>query len=132
MRERHFTWEEASALLPWLEETFARLAPLREELAERHTSLLELLRQRSSNGAASKDQEIRSQQTRIESINEQLRQGIQEVTDRGIIVRDLGQGLVDFPSERDGREIFLCWISGEDRIGYWHGTNEGFASRKPL
>ena len=132
MRERHFTLEEANAQLTWLAETFARLTPLQDELAQRHSSLLGLLRQRSGNGAASKDQEIRAQQLAIERINEQLRQAVHEIADRGIIVRDFGRGLVDFPSERDGQEILLCWIKGEERIGYWHGTNEGFASRKRL
>ena len=59
MRERHFTWEEASAQLPWPEETIARLTPLQDGLAQRHGSLLELLRQRSGNGTASKDEERR-------------------------------------------------------------------------
>ena len=51
---------------------------------------------------------------------------------RGIVLRDLSTGLVDFPSEIDGEEAFLCWRLGEDEIGYWHGTDEGFGSRKPL
>ena len=132
MRERYFTLEEASAQLPWLEDTFAGLTLLQNELAQRHSSLLELLRQHSGNGAASNDQQVQSQQVAIERISEQLRQSLQEITDRGIIVRDLERGLVDFLSERDEREIYLCWVKGEEGIGYWHGTNEGFASRKPL
>ena len=51
---------------------------------------------------------------------------------RGIALRDPSTGLVDFPSEIDGEESFLCWRLGEDEIGYWHGTDEGFDSRKPL
>ncbi len=39
---------------------------------------------------------------------------------------------MDFPSLREGEEVYLCWKLGEERIGYWHGIEEGFAGRKPL
>ena len=132
MTERNFTLEEANAEVLWLEATFARLDPLREELAARHNALLELLRQRSGNGAASHDEEIRDQQATIEFLTQQLRREVQEITEKGIIVRDLERGLVDFPSRREGRDIFLCWVQGEENIGFWHGTDEGFGSRKRL
>jgi hypothetical protein len=61
-----------------------------------------------------------------------LEETLEEITDRGIIVRDVASGLVDFPSLREGREVYLCWISGEDRIEYWHETDRGFAHRQPL
>jgi hypothetical protein len=50
----------------------------------------------------------------------------------GCIVKDIDLGLVDFPSMRDGRAIYLCWKAGETRITHWHGMEEGFAERKPL
>ena len=132
MTERHFTLEEANAQLLRLEATFARLDSLREELATRHNHLQELFRQRSGNGAASKDHEVRDQQEIIEGLTPQLRREVREITERGITVRDLERGLVDFPSQREGRDIFLCWVRGEESIGFWHGTNEGFGSRKRL
>jgi hypothetical protein len=50
----------------------------------------------------------------------------------GVVVKDLDAGLVDFPAERDGRAVFLCWQLGEDEVAFWHGVEEGFAGRKPL
>ena len=132
MRERHFTLLEANALLPWLEETFARLQPLREQLSVKHKDLLELLRQRSGNGVASKGGEVRDEQVAIERLTNQLNQEVLEITNKGIIVRDVGRGLVDFPAYRDDQEVYLCWLPGEKRIDFWHGTNEGFGSRKRL
>ncbi|HUX86133.1 MAG TPA: DUF2203 family protein [Chloroflexota bacterium] len=41
-------------------------------------------------------------------------------------------GLVDFPAERDGRVVYLCWRRGEDQIHYWHELDAGFAGRQPL
>jgi hypothetical protein len=49
------------------------------------------------------------------------------------VLRDVDSGLVDFPARvRGGRTVFLCWRLGEPEIAFWHGTNEGFAGRKPL
>ena len=132
MTERYFTLEEANAQLPWLAATFARLDNLREELATGHNALLELLRQRSGNGATSNDQEIQAQQATVEDLTGQIQAELQQITERGIIVRDLERGLVDFLAHRDGQEIYLCWIMGEYQIHFWHGTNEGFGSRKRL
>ena len=50
----------------------------------------------------------------------------------GCVVKDIDLGLVDFPSVREGRPIYLCWKAGEPRVAYWHGMDEGFASRKRL
>ena len=46
--------------------------------------------------------------------------------------RDPATGLIDFLSELDGEDCYLCWRLGEEDIGYWHGTDEGFGNRKPL
>ncbi len=132
MRERHYTLEEANAALPWLEEVLARMVPLRERLGSQQIELMSLMQNRSGNGVASHDQEIEESQKTMDDLAQQLRQDLQEITDRGIIVRDIVRGLVDFPSDREGQTIFLCWLRGEPQIDYWHGTNEGFASRKRL
>ena len=50
----------------------------------------------------------------------------------GCVLRDIRMGLVDFPARAGGMDIFLCWRLGEEAIGYWHGTGEGYAGRKPL
>jgi hypothetical protein len=50
----------------------------------------------------------------------------------GVMVRDLDEGLVDFPGERDGERIWLCWRLADPDLGWWHTTHEGFASRRPL
>ncbi len=51
----------------------------------------------------------------------------------GVQVKDYAQGLIDFPSLRDGRVVLLCWLLGEgDRIGWWHEMDAGFAGRQPI
>jgi hypothetical protein len=132
MRDHYFTLEEANALLPWQEEQFARMMPVRDELAARQEQLLTLLRERRSNGGSSKEQDIADAQREVNRLTQQLQEGLQEVANRGILVRDLGRGLVDFPSYRQGREVHLCWLRGEPQIAYWHETDTGFAGRQPL
>jgi hypothetical protein len=132
MRNRQFTLEEADALLPWLEEQFTRMMPLRDELATRQEQLIDLLRRRRSNGHSSNEDDIVETQRAVDRLTKELQDQLQEVSRRGILVRDLGRGLVDFPSIRDGREVYLCWLRGEEQIGYWHDTNTGFAGRQPI
>ena len=132
MIRRHFILEEANALLPWLRETLAGVMPLRDELAARQAELLALLRDRRGNGASSKEKEATELQRTVDRVTQQLQRRLREISDKGIIVRDLGRWLVDFPSYREGREVYLCWIRGEEQIGYWHETNTGYGSRQPL
>jgi hypothetical protein len=47
-------------------------------------------------------------------------------------VRDIEQGLIDFPGLRGGRQIYLCWRLGEDAVNFWHDRETGFAGRQPL
>jgi hypothetical protein len=55
-----------------------------------------------------------------------------ELRERDIVLRDLDRGLVDFPSLRDGREVYLCWEEGEPEIAFWHEPDTGFGGRRPL
>jgi len=48
------------------------------------------------------------------------------------VLRDLERGLVDFPSLREGQEVYLCWEEGEQSIGFWHSVEDGHAGRRPL
>jgi hypothetical protein len=56
-----------------------------------------------------------------------------KVNDMGVELKDPGQGLIDFPSIRSGRVVYLCWrLDDGDQIEWWHETEAGFAGRQPL
>ncbi len=58
---------------------------------------------------------------------------VKELDRRGIVMKGLDEGILDFPHVRkNGEEVYLCWKIGEDDIQYWHGIAEGFAGRKEL
>jgi hypothetical protein len=50
----------------------------------------------------------------------------------GIQLKDRRIGLIDFPSEMDGRRMLLCWQLGEPSVQYWHEVDSGYAGRQPL
>lgn len=130
--DQHYTLEEANALLPWLEGKFVQMVPLRDELAAKQEELIALLRRRRSNGHSSSEEEISQAQKEVDRLTSDLQAQLKEISDRRILVRDIGRGLVDFPSMREGREVHLCWLRGELEISYWHETNTGFAGRQRL
>lgn len=55
-----------------------------------------------------------------------------EITDSGVILRDIRSGLLDFPARKGKVEYFLCWRLGEKDIDFWHLENDGFQGRRPL
>jgi hypothetical protein len=57
---------------------------------------------------------------------------VEELQQLGLLVKDLDEGLVDFPSLRGDEEVLLCWRLGEDKVAFWHPADEGFAGRRPL
>ena len=130
--DRLFTYDEANDLVPWLEERFAAMQPARAELIDEQENLLSLLRRRRSNGHSSSEAEIAAAEQEVARLTRRLQDAVKEITDRGIVVRDIGRGLVDFPSNRQGEIVYLCWQRGEPAIDWWHPTNTGFADRRRL
>lgn len=55
-----------------------------------------------------------------------------ELSSIGCEVKDYERGFVDFPAVLDGRDVYLCWKLGEDRIGYWHDRSAGETQRRKL
>jgi hypothetical protein len=79
------------------------------------------------------DPELRTRmETRVGEVQERFDGLIRELDELGVELKDPFQGLLDFRAERGGREVYLCWRLGEDRIGHWHDLEAGFAGRKPI
>ncbi|MQF67303.1 DUF2203 family protein [SAR202 cluster bacterium AD-802-F09_MRT_200m] len=126
METDQFTLDEANSLIPWLVETFRKLELLRQEYTAIQGRFADL--ERASGNLADGDK----LKVSAEHLARQIEEGVEEILDKGILIRDVSRGLVDFPSHRNGREVYLCWIGGEERIDYWHETDRGFSHREPL
>ena len=129
---RYFALEEAQGLVAWLEETFEALAPLAERASQLRDQIQALLDRMQRNGGGDLDEQLARDRISLQQTTSQIERGLRPVQQRGILVKSVEQGLVDFPSLRDGREVYLCWQMGEQEIGFWHEVDAGFARRQPL
>ena len=132
MADRHYTLDEAEAALPWARDAIDSMRAATLELLDARTKLSALLETIRSNGGSTHEQEVHDLRSHVEKSTEALRLPLEEFENREIIIRDLQQGLIDFPTLREDREVYLCWLYGEERIDYWHELDTGFAGRQPL
>jgi hypothetical protein len=129
---RYFTAEEANAALeevrPLTEDLVAHRRAL-VELQERHVSLTERI---AGNGGDLDPRELEEVRGRLDEEVAGIAGCVARIHALGALVKDLDQGLVDFPARRGGEDVLLCWRLGEDEIAFWHGLEEGFSGRRPL
>jgi hypothetical protein len=124
VHERHFTVEEANALLGRLKPLLRQLRDARDVLTD--SDVHELLSEAApGNGGGTEGRQVG------EAFLE-VRRLLTEVNEIGVVVRDVDRGLVDFPALIGGREAYLCWELGEDEVAYWHDLDAGYRGREPL
>ncbi len=120
--QRYFTLAEAESLIPKLERLMseARILKTRAETKARQGATTE------------SPVEAALAQGQVDFLITQIDECLRGIIEMGVVPKDLDNGLVDFPSRWDGREVYLCWKLGEGHISHWHGLTEGFQGRKPL
>ena len=121
---KHYTRDEARALLPQIRLWLKRLAQLRTEL-EKTDGRLEALR---SGGADLGGRMVNEWIQTMANLEEVL----MEFQRRQIQVKDLDRGLVDFPAILGGKEVFLCWEQDEEDVEFWHDLDAGYGGRERL
>jgi hypothetical protein len=133
MSERTFTFDEAQSLLPVLE-SLLRTAINSKKLMEEVDGEMQSLSQRIFLNGGTRVDVVHVAQRKAEKTKAEQRakDAIAEIDSIGVQVKDLDIGLLDFPCEVDGNIVLLCWKMGEHSITHWHGTQEGFAGRKPI
>ena len=132
MAQRHFTPEEANALLPEVRPAAEALVAHRRAMGVAAARQARLVTRIAGNGGDFDPQEPRALEEQFERESEAVARCVAQLESLGVLVKDLDRGLVDFPARRHGEEVLLCWQVGEDEVGFWHGLEEGFAGRKPL
>jgi hypothetical protein len=128
---RRFSREEADALLPEIAPLVMQLRDLNRKNQEARAAVRQLQGTLKTNGH-SLDVELARCSRALQSTAAAINALIERVTSLGVEVKDLEMGLVDFRGERDGREVYLCWKLGEERVSFWHELHTGYASRQPL
>jgi hypothetical protein len=123
--DRHYTLEEATAALSEVAELLEAMRDARARLTD--TEVRDALSEAApTNGGGRPGRHVSEAFL-------QLRDAAARLREMEVVLRDLDRGLVDFPGQRDGREVYLCWVEREeDAIGFWHDLDAGYAGREPL
>lgn len=122
---RYFTVEQANEALKILKPLVQEMMEIRQSILERQPETWPALQKAVGNGG-SKAASLMAQE--FARLNDLARQ----IQSTGILLKDINLGLLDFPSLRDGREVYLCWRYGEELIEYWHDVDAGYAGRQRL
>lgn len=128
MSERLFTLQEALAALPQAARLLLDIQEWKEELEQRSLSLEHLLNTTGGNGHLAAD--IAEARAGVQSAATELDRAFREMDALGVELKGIDTGLLDFPSLRDGRIVYLCWKQGEETIAFWHDVEAGFAGRQ--
>lgn len=122
MSDKLYTVQEANALLP-------HLAPTLVELREKFEEAVQIREKVAGIAATNGWSPTREEWSKTLARVGELMDRIQEWE---LQLRDVSTGLVDFPTVIAGDPAWLCWRLGEAEVAYWHPTDEGFDSRRPL
>lgn len=129
---RHFSPEEANAELE-------HVRPLVEEMVERRRAHVAALSRQEAlearirgNGGGIPPAVLADAHAEVEREARALARTVDAINEHGAEVKDLDEGLIDFPALHAGETVLLCWKLGEDEIAYWHRVADGFAGRRPV
>ncbi len=122
--KKHYTIEEARALLPQVRQWLEEIEPLRRKLTQHEERLQGLLAEGADLGGDVVCQSLKN--------IVKLRAILREFERREIQLKDLDRGLLDFPAIKDDQEIFLCWEKDEEDIEHWHTLDSGYSGRERL
>ncbi len=125
MKPKYFTVEEANALLPKIKPLVAKLLEKRAKVTHMRTQIPELMGDLRSNIGSVDTSAMVLDFVDIERLMEKIQS-------YGCVIKSINAGLVDFLSDQNGRDVYLCWQYGENKVSHFHDLNAGFNGRKPL
>jgi len=122
---RHFTVEEANAVLPRIRTLVESVLKARQRILDLQPEVWPVLEKAVGNGGSRKAGALVEEFKRIDD-------GVGAIQTMGAVVKDINTGLIDFPALRGDREVFLCWRYDEPRVTHWHELDTGFAGRQSI
>jgi len=124
MATKFFTVEEANGLLDTVRPLLERIKELDAAIGQDQT--LAVIREKAAQNGGGRVTRARSEKATA------LQRELKALEALGILLRDPAIGLIDFPHQRQGKNVFLCWKLGESRVEWWHPTDTGIAGRERL
>lgn len=125
MQSHYFTLDEANAALEVIRPLLKEILEIRDRILKERPDLWPAIERSAGNGGNAQLSKLASDFGRLDTL-------VHRIVDTGVQVKDINTGLLDFPAWRQNHEVYLCWKYGEDRIGYWHEVEAGFAGRQPI
>jgi len=122
---RYFTPSEANQALDLLRPVMEEILRIRTDLIARRPELWPSIQRSVGNGGSAELSKIFVDFDRLDRL-------VHQIQDLGVHIKDINIGLMDFPAMHEGREVYLCWRFGEQRVEYWHDIEAGFAGRQPI
>ena len=122
---RYFTVEQANDELVLLRPIVAEILEIRQTILERQPEIWPSLQKAAGNGGGKVASQVALEFARLDEL-------VRQIQASGALLKDINIGLLDFPSLREGREVYLCWRYGEDSVQFWHDLDTGFAGRQRL
>ncbi|HEY4688860.1 MAG TPA: DUF2203 domain-containing protein [Anaerolineae bacterium] len=122
---RHFTVDEANAILPRIRSLVASVLAARQRILDVQPEVWPVLEKAVGNGGSKKAGALIEDFKKIDD-------GVKTIQALGVVVKDINTGLIDFPALRGDREVFLCWRYDESTVTYWHELHTGFAGRQMI
>jgi hypothetical protein len=129
---RLFTIEQANAMLPLVRAITSDLASLARDVVERRHRVALLTAGRDLKKSDPYSEELAQIEKDLQLDGQRLVEYMNELKELGVEPKGAVEGLVDFPTEMDGRIVFLCWKLGEPEVLHWHDLEGGFAGRQSL
>lgn len=128
-----FTLREAQALVPKLEQLLRTAVKAKSDAEDVDEELQGIAARITMAGGMEIDPAaVAEMKIRKMGAFQALQQCVDEIQDTGCLIKDLEEGLLDFPAMLGDREVYLCWKLGEAKIEYWHHIEDGFAGRKRI
>ena len=129
MPERVYTIEQANRTLPLVrriaEDIVTQYGRWQERVRE-----FEIVTTRST--ADQQDERAARLQREVQALAAEIDSYVAELAELGVEFKDYERGLLDFPGEREGRPVYLCWQLGEPAVRFWHELDAGFPGRRPV
>jgi hypothetical protein len=122
--KKHYTREEANALLPEIRRWLQQLNQAQRGLEKIEKRLSGMTATGNDVGGELVNQRVRSMAD--------IKDLLAEFQEREIVIKDIERGLIDFPAIVGGKEVFLCWEQDEEAVDFWHDLETGYAGRERL
>jgi hypothetical protein len=128
-----FTLDEARGCLPDVEKAVRAAVQAKTYYEQSEQAFQSLLQRIIVCGGILVDRfAVETIKSTRQSNGERMKAAVEEIQQRGCLIKDLDAGLIDFPTLFRGEEVYLCWRLGEADIAFWHGVHEGFAGRREI